>query len=62
MSKSTEYETRRNICVDIATNKAKRHGESTWAFDYRGQQVQVTAKEKNGSVRVSTQHVKNKGK
>ncbi len=62
MAKVTDYEARRRVTAEIAVSKAKVHGVSTWPFDYRGQQVQVTAKQDDrGKIRVSTQHVKNKG-
>ena len=38
----TKYEAEREICVDLATRKAKIHGRSDWPFNYRGQQVVVS--------------------
>jgi hypothetical protein len=62
MANPTRYEVERKIAADVAVEKARRHGESTWPFDYRGQQVQVTARKDGDKMRLSTTHVKNKGK
>lgn len=62
MTEITKYESDRRVCVDLAKAKAERHGEGAWGFEYRGQLVQVSAKEQpNGEIRVHTQPVKNKG-
>ncbi len=62
MSKTTIYEAQRKRFAEVATEKAKIHGKSTWGFTYRGQEVQVTATEANGKIRTYTTPVKNKGK
>jgi len=63
MSKTTDYEAIHAKTVDIVREKAAQNGKSTWEFGYRGQQVAVKGvKQGNGKVRISTSHVKNKGK
>ena len=58
----TKYEAERQICVDLATRKAKIHGRSEWPFNYRGQQVVVSVTKVGNDMRVRTDAVKNKGK
>lgn len=63
MAKITEFEDRKRVIKDIVVEKAARHGESSWGFDYRGQEVIVSAKKgEDGKIRTHTDSVKNKGK
>lgn len=56
---NTIFERRKEVAKEVAVKKAQTTGEASYPFDYRGQQIFVTAR-KDG--RTSTQPVKNKGK
>lgn len=51
--KST-FEAKKQVCVDLATEKARKYGKSSWPFEHDGVGYIVEAVLANGKVRVRT--------
>ena len=48
------FETKKQVCVELATEKARKSSKSSWPFEHDGVEYLVEAVLENGKVKVRT--------